>query len=79
MGNLAEYFDKQAYRSTYQIGDRVQGQWNGIPFVGSVGNDRLINLERGSEITVHLDLPIAFQNHVYHVIVVGPKILQRRQ
>ena len=29
------------YQPRYQIGDRVSGKWNKIPFVGSVGNDRL--------------------------------------
>ena len=40
--NLAEYFAKNRYVAKYAMGDRVIGKWNGIPFVGSVGNDTVI-------------------------------------
>jgi len=42
MGNQTDYFNRVGYQATYDIGDRVIGKWNGIPFVGTVGNDRLI-------------------------------------
>ena len=70
MGSLSDYFARTAYQATFVIGDRVQGKWNNIPFVGSVGNDRLVNLDRGPEVTVHLDLPILFDQQTYHVILV---------
>jgi hypothetical protein len=72
MGNLTDWFMRDPYVSTYNIGDRVFGHWNKIPFVGTVGNDRVINYS-GPEVTVHLDLPIRFENQVYNVVVVKHK------
>jgi hypothetical protein len=73
MGNQTDYFNRVGYRATYDIGDRVTGRWNGIPFMGTVGNDRLINHVDGPEITVHLDLPIYIQGQSYRFIVVRHK------
>jgi len=58
MSNQTDYFNRIGYKPTYSIGDRVFGKWNKIPFMGTVGNDRLINEITGPEITIHLDLPI---------------------
>ena len=69
MGNQTDYFERIGYRAKYQIGDRVFGHWNSIPFVGTVGNDRVINYD-GPEVTVHLDLPIQFNKCIYNVVVV---------
>jgi hypothetical protein len=71
--NYREYFARTGYQATYQIGDRVTGRWNGIPFVGTVGNDRLINHTDGPEVTVHLDLPVRYQTRVLTVIIVQHK------
>lgn len=60
------------YRPKYEIGNRVSGRWNKIPFIGSVGNDRVIN-DSGPEITIHLDLPIRHENKTYSIIVVKHK------
>lgn len=73
MGNLAEYFAKNRYQGKWQIGDRVQGNWNNIPFRGTVGNDTLINELEGPRVSVHLDLPIKFKNAVHTFIIVKPK------
>lgn len=70
MGNQTDYFEKIGYRPCYQIGDRITGQWNGIPFCGSVGNDTLINHEQGPRVSVHVDLPICYHGKVYTVIMV---------
>ena len=72
MGNQTDYFERIGYRPKYFIGDRVFGHWNKIPFVGTVGNDRVIN-NNGPEITVHLDLPIQFDNKIYNFIIVKHK------
>ena len=79
MPSLADYFNENRYQAKYQIGDRVGGKWNKIPFVGSVGNDRLVNPEVGPEITVHLDLPIRWQDKIYSVIVVKHKDVKPRR
>ena len=73
MASLAEYFKLNRYQSKYDIGDRVTGKWNKIPFVGTVGNDTQINETEGPRISVHLDLPIKFENKVYNVIIVKHK------
>ena len=69
MGNQTDYFERIGYRAKYQIGDRVFGHWSKIPFVGTVGNDRVID-KTGPQVTIHLDLPIRFEQQVRNVIVV---------
>lgn len=73
MGTLADYFEKKAYKPKYQIGDRVFGHWNKIPFIGTVGTDSIISEDEGPRITVCVDLPILFQGERKTVIVVKHK------
>lgn len=73
MGNQTDYFNRVGYKPTWFIGDRVIGKWNKIPFVGTVGNDRLINHTDGPEITVHLDLPIKYKDKVHNMLIVKHK------
>ena len=73
MPTLAEYFKSNRYSGKYSIGDRVIGEWNKIPFVGTVGNDTLINELEVPRISVHLDLPIKYKDAVYNVITVKHK------
>ena len=73
MGNQTDYFERIGYKPTWYIGDRVFGYWNGIPFVGSVGNDTVINEIEGPRISIHLDLPIAFNKQIHHVVIVKHK------
>jgi len=70
MGNQTDYFNRIGYKPVYQIGDRVIGKWNKIPFVGTVGNDTVINEIEGPRISVHLDLPIKHKDTVHTVIFV---------
>lgn len=70
MGNQSDYFNGIGYQPIWYIGDRVFGHWNKIPFVGTVGNDTLINYIEGPRISVHLDLPIKFDKQVHYVIIV---------
>jgi len=69
MGNQTDYFEKIGYKPKYYIGDRVTGIWNKIPFVGTVGNDTVISEEEGPRISVHLDLPIFFED-LYRSIII---------
>jgi hypothetical protein len=73
MANYTEYFERIGYKSKFDLGDRVFGKWNNIPFVGSVGSDTLINEEQGPRITVHVDLPIKFNDKYHYVIIVKHK------
>jgi hypothetical protein len=76
MGNQTDYFEKIGYRPKYFLGDRVFGHWNKIPFIGSVGNDTVISEQEGPRITIHLDLPIKFQNKINNIVVVKHKDLK---
>jgi hypothetical protein len=72
MGNQTDYFNRIGYTGKYEIGDRVFGYWNKIPFVGSVGNDRCID-GVNPEITIHLDLPIKHKDEIKNFIIVKHK------
>jgi hypothetical protein len=72
MASYTDYFNEKAYKPKYEIGDRVFGKWNKIPFVGSVGNDRVVS-DAGPEVTIHLDLPILFQKKIHNIIIVKHK------
>jgi hypothetical protein len=77
MGSLTEYFEKNAYKPKYFIGDRVFGHWNKIPFVGTVGNDTVISEIEGPRISIHLDLPIKFKDKIHRVIIVKHKDIKK--
>jgi hypothetical protein len=76
MGKQTEYFDSIGYQPTYWIGDRVFGHWNNVPFVGSVGNDTVID-NTGPRISIHLDLPIKHEDRVHNIIVVTHKDISK--
>ena len=73
MGNLSDYFEKNAYKPKYFLGDRVFGHWNKIPFIGTVGNDTVISNLEGPRISIHLDLPILLTGQQHSVIIVTHK------
>ena len=77
MASLAEYFAQHRYHGVYNLGDRVFGHWNKIPFVGTVGNDSVINELEGPRITVHLDLPLKFEDVHYTMLIVKHKQVSR--
>lgn len=75
--SLTTYFQSIGYKHKYDMGDRVIGKYHKIPFVGSVGNDRLVSTDVGPEVTVHLDLPLLFDKKYYTIIVVKHKDIRR--
>ena len=77
MASLAEYFKLHRYQSVYDIGDRVIGKWNKIPFVGTVGNDSVVNELEGPMISVRLDLPLKYKDVIYNHIRVKHKDVKR--
>ena len=77
MGTQTDYFDRIGYKARYDIGDRVIGKFNKVPFVGTVGNDRKINDIDGPEITIHLDLPILVDKVPKMFIIVKHKDVRR--
>jgi hypothetical protein len=77
VASQTDYFNRIGYKPKYFIGDRVIGTWNKIPFVGTVGNDTVISLEEGPRISVHLDLPIKFEDKVRSVIICKHKDIRK--
>jgi hypothetical protein len=77
MGSQTDYFERVGYKHVYNIGDRVFGYYKKIPFVGTVGNDRLVNNITGPEITVHLDLPMKVDKEYKLFIIVKHKDIRR--
>jgi len=75
---LADYFRENRYQGKYEIGDRVFGYWNKIPFIGTVGTDSVISEDEGPRITVQLDLPIMYQNRVHNVLVIKHKDIRQK-
>jgi hypothetical protein len=76
MASLSDYFAKNAYKPKYFLGDRVYGKFHSIPFIGTVGNDRVINLD-GPEITIHLDLPMKYNGELKNFIIVKHKDIKQ--
>lgn len=72
---LAEYFRENRYKPTFEMGDRVFGKHEGVPFIGTVGNDTEISIEEGPRVTVHLDLP--FPKSKSRILIVKPKTIKR--
>lgn len=72
MASLSDYFAKNAYKPKYFLGDRVYGKFHSIPFIGTVGNDRVVSLD-GPEITIHLDLPFKYKDEIKQFLIVKHK------
>jgi hypothetical protein len=58
MSTLAEYFEANRPKPKYKFGDRVEGTYKGIPYVGSAYTDNMRNETEGPRVNVHLDLPM---------------------
>ena len=79
MSGLAEYFANNRYKPTWFIGDRVFGKFDQVPFIGTVGNDTVINDVEGPRVSVFLDLPIKLKDVVHRIVFVKPTDLKRLQ
>lgn len=78
MASLTEYFERNAYKPKYFIGDRVFGYYNKIPFVGTVGNDRTkVGGDPNPEVTIHLDLPMQLTSEATSFIIVKHKDIKQ--
>ena len=71
--NLAEYFQANRPRPRYQFGDRVEGVYKGIPYVGTAYTDNMVNEAEGARVSIHLDLPIKLGTEWVSYIRVGYK------
>jgi hypothetical protein len=80
MPSLAEYFAENRPKPKYNFGDRVEGTYQGIPFVGTAYGDNMRNETDGPMVSVHLDLPmmIGFVWH-YYILVAYKDIKELRK
>ena len=79
MASLTDYFERNAYKPKYFIGDRVFGYYNKIPFVGTVGNDRTkVGGDPNPEVTIHLDLPMQLTSEATSFIIVKHKDIKQK-
>lgn len=78
MATYQEYFDKKTYKPKYLIGDRVEGKYKGIPFVGTVANDYLVSEDEGPKVAVSLDLPLIHNNVIHTLLFLKVKDIKKR-
>jgi hypothetical protein len=65
MSSLAEYFEQHRPKPKYKFGDRVEGVYMGVPYVGSACTDNMRNESEGPRVSIHLDLPMKIDS-VWH-------------
>jgi hypothetical protein len=63
--NLAEYFEANRPKPKYKFGDRVEGTYMGVPYVGTAYGDNMRNESEGPMVSIHLDLPMKIDS-VWH-------------
>ena len=56
--NQEEYFAANRPVPKYKFGDRVEGVYMGIPYVGTAYTDNMRNELEGPMVSIHLDLPM---------------------
>jgi hypothetical protein len=79
MSNLADYFEKNRPKPKWQFGDRVQGKFHGVPFIGTCGGEGMVNETEGSLVTVFIDLPIKIKDNWHMTFIkVKPNTLTKR-
>ena len=72
--NLAEYFEANRPKPKYKFGDRVEGTYKKIPWVGTAYTDNMRNETEGPMCNIHLDLPLRVKDQPYvNYIRVGYK------
>ena len=79
MASLADYFEKHRYKPKWFCGDRVQGKFNKIPFIGSVLNDTLYSEKEGPIVFISVDLPLSYKGKIYRTIKMKPNSLKERK
>lgn len=76
---LAEYFELHRPKGSFVLGDRVEGKYEGIPFVGSTGFESMRSEDEGLMVCVMLDLPIKLDGKTINIIRVKGNTLKRRK
>jgi hypothetical protein len=73
MGSLAEYFAEHRPKPKYKVGDRVEGTYQKVPYVGTVYTDNMRNESEGPMVNIHLDLPMKIGKEYHNYIRVKYK------
>jgi len=73
MPSLAEYFETSRPVPKYKFGDRVEGTYMKIPYVGTVYTDNMRNEMEGPMVNIHLDLPMKIGKEWHNYIRVKYK------
>ena len=73
MSTLAEYFEANRPKPKYKFGDRVEGTYMKIPYVGTAYTDNMRNELEGPMVSIHLDLPMKVGSEWLYYIRVGYK------
>jgi hypothetical protein len=68
MSTLAEYFAEHRPKPKYKVGDRVEGTYKGVPWVGTAYTDNMRNETEGPMVSIHLDLPMKIDK-TWHTII----------
>ena len=77
--NLAEYFAANRPVPKYKFGDRVEGVYMKVPFVGTAYTDNMRNETEGPMVNVHLDIPMMIGKDWHYYIRVKYKEIKGRQ
>lgn len=72
MTTMADYFAEHRPKPKYQTGQRVEGVYKGVPFIGTVGADIMVNYDIGPMVTVFVDLPVKVED-VWHTTFIKVK------
>jgi hypothetical protein len=73
MSSLAEYFEQHRPKPKYAFSDRVEGVYQGIPYIGSAYTDNMRNESEGPMVSIHLDLPMKIDDSWHNYIRVTYK------
>ena len=68
-----EYFTANRPKPKYKFGDRVEGTYKGMPYVGTAYTDNMRSELEGPMVSVHLDLPIKIDKTWQTIIRVSYK------
>jgi hypothetical protein len=63
--NQSEYFLHNRPKPRYNFGDRVEGVYQGIPYVGTAYTDNMRSELEGPMVSIHLDLPLKAKGQPY--------------
>lgn len=76
--SLAEYFAANRPKPYWQGGERIEGLYNGIPFIGTVAYENMRNTDEGLMVAIQLDLPLKDGDVWKTILRVKPRTIKPR-